>query len=85
MVRITGVFILVMVLSSCSQKDSQFCECMEAGKELNEFAQTLWEKNVTKADADKQKQLKEAQTEACKNYQTMDGTEMLKRKEACED
>lgn len=58
---------------------------MEAGKELNEFSETLWEKEVTKADADKQKQLRETQTEACENYQTMDGKEMLKRKKACED
>ena len=58
---------------------------MEAGKNLNDFTEKLWEKDVTEADAAKHKELKKTKSEACENYQTMDGKEMLKRKKECED
>jgi hypothetical protein len=75
--------VLAIILFSCSNKDEQFCKCLQAGEQLNEYSVKLLEGDVTQEKASKLKELKSKQKEACKDYQTMKGDEMLKRKKEC--
>lgn len=76
--------ILALVLGSCSSGNTPFCDCMKAGEELNEFSQTLFEKEVTPKEAEKMKSLREKKDELCAAYVTMGGQEMLELKKDCE-
>ncbi|MES2800232.1 MAG: hypothetical protein V4638_09475 [Bacteroidota bacterium] len=77
---------LVVLFSACSsEKDQVFCDCMTAGEELNNHSKKLLEGAVTQEMADKQQVLLKTKKEKCKNYQTMSGPEMQKRKEACKE
>lgn len=74
----------ILILSACNSKDEQFCECLKAGEELNVYSSSLLQEEITKEKSDKLKNLKKLKTEACKDYQTMDGPEMLKKKAECQ-
>ena len=78
------VFVTALILVSCSGKDTQFCKCLEAGEALNNFSSQLFEGEMDQKKADQLKKLKADKKEACANYQTMNGDEMLKRKKECE-
>lgn len=73
----------LVILSSCGSKDNQFCSCLKAGDELNAHSVQLFDGNISKEKAEKQQKLIKAKKEACKNYETMTGPEMLKRKKEC--
>jgi hypothetical protein len=77
------LFIAALFLFSCTSKDTQFCKCLEAGDALNNFSSELLQAEVDQAKADKLNALKKAKKEACADYQTMKGEEMLKRKKEC--
>jgi hypothetical protein len=74
---------LPIILAACSSKDEQFCKCLSAGQELNDFSAKMLTEEVTKEKANKMQQLKEAKKKECVDYQTMLGDEMLKRKAEC--
>lgn len=76
---------LVFVLVACgSGEKTPFCECMEAGGELNSYSAKILDKGTaTVADEKKMKSLKEAESKACKDYLTMGGPEMLELKREC--
>lgn len=74
----------ILILSACNSKDEQFCECLKAGEALNAFSSTLMQGKITKEKADKLKQLKALKSDACRDYQTMSGPEMLERKADCQ-
>jgi hypothetical protein len=74
---------LPIILVACSSKDEQFCKCLSAGQELNDFSAKMLTEEVTKEKANKMQQLKEAKKKECVDYQTMLGDEMLKRKAEC--
>lgn len=85
MKNIFGFTICLVFLSACSSgKDEQFCECLKAGEKLNAFSTQMFERDITKEDADQLKKLKETKKAACVNYQAMTGDEMLKRKSECQ-
>jgi hypothetical protein len=78
------------VLASCSSggeekgiQDDQFCKCLEVGDELNAFSSEVLDRTPTPEDQEKMKVLREKKKEACKNYETMSGEEMMKRKMMC--
>jgi hypothetical protein len=71
------------MLSACSSKDEQFCNCLNAGKELNDFSAKMFSGTITQEKANQLLKLKQAKKTACADYQTMDGAEMLKRKAEC--
>lgn len=73
----------IALLFSCSGKDEQFCKCLEAGDALNSYSVDLLEGDVDEKKANELKRLKEVKKEACADYQTMSGEEMLKRKNDC--
>jgi len=78
------LFIAVpLMLAACSSKDEQFCKCLNAGEELNDFSAKMLTEEVTQEKANKMQQLKDAKKKECADYQTMMGDEMLKRKTEC--
>ncbi len=77
--------VVIALFSACDSKDPQFCSCMVAGEELNDFSSTLFQQEMTKEKANKLIELKRTKKKACANYQTMDGQEMLKLKAACNE
>jgi hypothetical protein len=80
------LFIAVpLMLAACSSKDEQFCKCLNAGEELNDYSAKMLTEEVTKEKANKMQQLKEAKKKECVDYQTMMGDEMLKRKAECKN
>lgn len=77
------LFVALASLVSCSSKDEQFCKCMQAGEELNEYSAKMLSEEVTSEKAAKMKELKEIKKKECVDYQTMMGEEMLKKKANC--
>lgn len=77
------VLSLLIIFTSCSSKDEQFCECLEIADELNKTNQKAFSENRTQADLDEIKSLQKTQTETCQKYFEMSGEEMLKMKEDC--
>ena len=77
------LILLPVVLAACSSKDEQFCKCLKAGEELNDFSSKMLMEEVTQEKANKMQQLKDAKKKECVDYQTMMGDEMLKRKAEC--
>lgn len=78
------IFGAIVLLNSCgSNKDEQFCKCLNASDELNAHSVELFEGEVSKERAEKQQSLIKAKKEACKNYETMTGPEMMERKKEC--
>lgn len=74
-----------ILLAACSSKDEQFCKCLNAGEELNDFSAKMLTEEVTVEKANKMQQLKDAKKKECADYQAMMGDEMLKRKAECND
>ncbi len=79
------MIVAILLLASCSHKDEQFCTCLSAGKELNEYTQQFFEKEPSKEDEIKIFDLKAKKTEACKDYQMMAGDKMRQKKADCEN
>jgi len=78
-------FILLVFLFSCNAKDQKMCDCLEAGDKLNQLSAELLVNEVTPSQKAEMEKLKAAKAEKCKDFQTMSGEEMLKRKAACGD
>lgn len=86
MTKISVVIVSMMLVFSCSNKDKQFCECLEVGNELNQEAakySSIELDKITDKDVAKLKALKEKKEKICAPYETMAGPEMLKKQEAC--
>lgn len=77
--------IALLILTSCSNKDEQFCKCLAEGEALNEYTQQFFEKSATSEEQAKVNELKAAKTEACKDYQVMSGDIMRQKKSECEN
>lgn len=75
----------ILVLSACNSKDEQFCKCLKAGEELNDFSSKLFNGEMTSKKAQKLKGLKDAKKKECVDYQLMSGKEMLEKKATCKD
>ncbi len=73
------------MLSACSSKDEQFCKCLKAGEELNDFSSKLLSGEITSEKAEKLKSLKEVKKKECVDYQLMSGKEMLEKKASCKE
>jgi hypothetical protein len=76
-------FILGLFLVACTQKDEKFCKCMEVGDKFNKASADVLAKKSKLAASDLKK-LKDSKTEACRDYLTMSGEEMLQKKSTCE-
>jgi len=72
------------ILVSCSTKDTKFCDCLLAGKELNNYSRTLFDKEITEEMKNKMETLKKEKNNKCKAYEMMSGKKMLELKKNCE-
>ena len=75
----------ILVLNAYNSRDEQFCKCLKAGEELNDFSSELFNAEITSEKAEKLKGLKEVKKKECANYQMMSGKEMLEKKASCKD
>ncbi len=73
------------MLSACSSKDEQFCKCLKAGEDLNDFSSKLFSGEITSEKAEKLKGLKAIKKKECVDYQLMSGKEMLEKKASCKE
>ena len=58
---------------------------MEVGDTLNKFSAELLERPATKEDEKKMQKLRETSKKECASYYEMSGTEMRKKKAACQE
>lgn len=80
LVAITSLFCV-----SCSNRDDAFCACMSAGEAFNQQSKKVLNGANDPDDLAKHLALKKEKEKACKNYETMDGPTMLKKKAACKE
>jgi hypothetical protein len=88
MIRLKQVVILsfsLIVLSACSSKDTQFCNCLNTSEQLNKLSNDLLSTTITEAKAKKLVHFKKLKKEQCLEYVHMDGQAMLERKKACKE
>lgn len=78
------ILFVALVFTACSQRDEQFCKCLEAGEKFNVEANRLLSGKSSSLSKEERAKLKKYKETACANYQTMTGEEMLKRKADCE-
>ena len=74
----------MLFLASCSSKDEQFCTCLSAGAELNEYTQQFFDKTPSTEEKERAHELKGTKVSACKGYQMMRGDVMREKKMECE-
>ena len=77
--------IALLLLSSCSSADSEFCQCLEEGKSLSEYTQKFIDKELSEDEFKKLEELKSAKSSACKEYELMVGAEMRELQKRCEE
>jgi hypothetical protein len=78
------LFIPAFLLFSCGTKDTKMCECLEVGEELNQLSAKLLTSEVTEQQKKDLFRLRAEKDKKCKDFQTMGGEEMLKRKAECQ-
>jgi hypothetical protein len=83
MMKKTVILTGLVLLFSCSQRDEQFCECLEIGNQLNEFSSTILTDGASLESAEKLNEIKAKKQKACEGFLTMDGPEMIRKKAAC--
>lgn len=80
MKKLPGIFLL-LIAAACSSPD-KICDCVKAGKHLEEKSQSFFE-NGARGDTEELRKLREQKDAACREFQYMDGAEMKKRMESC--
>ena len=85
MKKTSVLFAIVLIMTSaCSgSRDDQFCKCLKASEGLNALSSELMAGDIDQAKADKLKELKRIKKEACVNYTSMSGKDMLECKAEC--
>jgi hypothetical protein len=81
--KIIALFLLSVSLLSCSRKDQQFCDCLAISEKMNRLSKELIVRGASQEKVNELIALKKTKVAECKNYQTMGGEEMLKKKQAC--
>ncbi len=75
--------VISLLICSCNSKDQQFCDCLQAGEELNNKTKTVFNQVITQKLHNEIQDLKAKKKSACENYQTMSGKKMLELKNEC--
>lgn len=73
----------IFCLFACSQRDQKMCDCLDSGDKLNKFSSKLLLREASSKDVAEMQKLKADKNKKCKDYQTMSGEEMLKKKATC--
>jgi hypothetical protein len=76
---------LLLVLISCGNKQEKFCSCLNAGEALNNYAQKMLKEELTSAKVKKLTELRQMKKEACNDFETMAGDQLLQLKAACKN
>ena len=77
------IIFIAIVLSSCGGSDS-FCECLEAGEELNLKTQEFFDMAPNEEQNKDVQELKDKKNELCAPYQDMDGDQLRELQKTCE-
>lgn len=80
-----SILFLTLVLFSCANKQEQFCSCLKAGEALNNYAQKILQEDLTGANVKKLRELRQMKKEACSDFETMAGDQLLQLKAACKN
>jgi hypothetical protein len=81
-----NIYLLVasLFLLSCSNSNTPFCSCIEAGNQLNVAMEGVYTKDITSSEKKNIERLKKEQEKLCSEYKYMDGTKMLELKKDCD-
>ncbi len=85
--RITIQFLTLFILTtlfSCGNKQEKFCYCMDAGKQLNDYAQKVLQSELNSEKINRLAAYRKTKREACSAFETMGGDELLQLKAACQ-
>lgn len=74
---------LLFVLSACGEPDT-ICACIEAGKQLDKKANYILRNGSTEKTEKELQALKAEKKKQCKEFEKMDGPQMLERMKDCE-
>ena len=77
------LFIITLILTACSSKDEQFCKCLDISEEFNVAANNLLNEK-TGLNPEELIALRKKKDDACKNYVSTPGDELLELKKGCE-
>jgi len=85
LIIINSFILLTFLLSitACTSNE-EICACLEAGKDLNEYASKLITKEVNEQEMKKMEDLKSVKNKKCAAFKTMDGKKMMELKADCE-
>ena len=81
------IYISFLTLFSCSsQRDEQFCRCLESSEALNaKTKEVLDAPGINKDQESELKKLREQKTKDCANYTEISAEESSKLRDACEE
>lgn len=74
---------IALFLGSCSEPDT-ICGCIEAGKQLDKKANSILRNGSTEKTEKELQELKAVKKKKCKEFEKMDGPQMLERMKDCE-
>lgn len=77
------VFAVLLLAVSCSQKDQNFCECLNISEELTQASRAALIAKPTQADIERIDSLKHIKMSQCEDYEMLDGETLLKKRNDC--
>ena len=77
------IIVLTVFFASCSGGDKQFCECMNAGKELNKYSSELLNNSLENMNESEMTKLRSKKDSLCAPYEMLGGEELNVLKENC--
>ena len=77
------IIIVALFFVSCSGGDNQFCECMNAGEELNNYSSELLSNGVENVNEREMNKLRSKKDSLCSPYELMGGDDLSALKESC--
>lgn len=84
--RIVIVTGLLFLVSCSSNRDEQFCSCLESSEALNSKTKELLDApGINKDQESELKKLREQKTKDCANYTEISAEESSKLRSACEE
>lgn len=84
MIKTFLILLLLFSFTACTSNE-EICACLEAGKNLNDYASKLITKEVNEKEMKKMEELKSEKNKKCDAFKTMDGKKMMELKDECED
>lgn len=79
------LIIISLIFSACSSnKDEQFCQCMEVSEAFNVASNEVLKGEKSSMTMEERNALKKKKDKACANYKTTPGDQLLELKKGCE-